>query len=241
MLTPLKMRRSGMPPPRTRTLSNPDVTWCCSGGMTGVFRPAWAVLAPVLRPVLEEAAVELVVLAPLPLLLPLSVKWIAGPPSIVFCLRACRRRSITPGGYKVSQLSILRREELHTSETHRQSVVQVCLPWPNGAPAHGRLWSWRGCPGERAERQLRAYRSAREAKLTMYRSVSSTIWLHRGKSFSSGGMRFARIGTHLFTDHLLDDVFETDDAERAARLARSLAGHVMIVSLHPSSQASVPL
>lgn len=75
----------------------------------------------------------------------------------------------------------------------------------------------------------------------MYRSVSSTIWLHRGKSSSSGGMRYARIGTHLFTDHLLDDVFETDDAERAARLARSLARYVMTVSLRPSSRESVPL
>lgn len=87
VLTPLKMRRSGIPPPRMRTLSNPDVTWCCSGGMTGVFRPAWAVLAPVLRPVLEEATVELV-LAPLVLLLPFSATCIPGPPSVVFCLRA---------------------------------------------------------------------------------------------------------------------------------------------------------
>jgi hypothetical protein len=54
-------------------------------------------------------------------------------------------------------------------------------------------------------------------------------------------MRYARIGTHLFTDHLLDDVFETDDAERAARLARSLARYVMTVSLRPSSRESVPL
>lgn len=97
VLTPLKIRRSGIPPPRTRTLSNPDVAWCCSGGMTGVFRPAWAVLAPVLSPVLEEEPAFELMLAPL-VLLPLSATWTAGAPSIVFCLRACRRRSITPAG-----------------------------------------------------------------------------------------------------------------------------------------------
>ena len=40
--------------------------------------------------------------------------------------------------YRVSQLrlSVPRRD---CDSTHRQSAVPVCLPWPNGAPGHGRL------------------------------------------------------------------------------------------------------
>lgn len=83
VFAPLGTLRSGNPPPRTRTLSNPEVTWCCSGGMTGVELRAVVVL-------LDEAVL-------VPLLFPPRGSLAAfGGRSVVFARRAWRRRSMTP-------------------------------------------------------------------------------------------------------------------------------------------------
>lgn len=100
VFAPLGTLRSGNPPPRTRTLSNPEVTWCCSGGMTGVELRAVVVL-------LDEAVL-------VPLLFPPRAPLPAfGGRSAVFARRAWRRRSMTPA---------------RRSEHSKQHSVQLEVP-----------------------------------------------------------------------------------------------------------------